>query len=161
MINIIENKKEELKRPSSDISCDLEEKSIVNKLIETLSTKENGLALAAPQIGIYKKAFVTKTSNGFAYFINPKIEKMENPFIFKNEGCLSFPGLFLDTIRYNDVVFSHKYGSTRVSNIGSVVTQHEIDHLYGKIFFERVPEKYKKCFCGSGVKFKFCCMNKL
>lgn len=161
MIQIVSDR-DELKKPSVDVNSSEEENQIAQKLIKALSQNENGLALAGPQIGIYKNVFVTRTTNGWNYFVNPKIEKLENPFIFKGEGCLSFPNVFINTIRYNHAIFSHKYGSCKVSNIGAIVAQHEIGHLRGELFFDfKIPEKYHTCFCGSGKKFKFCCINKL
>lgn len=152
---------EEFDFDSSDCSF------ILGSLLSTIENSDTGAGLAAPQIGFLKKVFIAKLSDGLRYFINPKIEKLENPFINKNEGCLSFPGKWISTIRYEKVGVSYydefgKLHRDTIENFGAIIVQHEYDHLEGKLMFESSPpEKYDECFCGSGKKFKFCCYRLL
>ena len=71
-----------------DFSTDFQ---VLENLKKTIEVKDNAAGLAAPQIGQLKRVFVGKI-DGIQFFVNPKIEKFENPFINKKEGCLSFPG---------------------------------------------------------------------
>lgn len=152
---------QELIKPCEESSLE-EGLFIADKLRIALKKSTNGIGLAAPQIGIFKKVCIIKTNNGIEIFINPKIIEKKEPFIFKKEGCLSFPGIYLNTIRYNTILVKDEFGEKKYTNFASVVCQHEIDHLNSILFFDRqVPKPYEKCFCGSGNKFKFCCKSKL
>lgn len=143
-----------------DFSTDFQ---VLENLKKTIEVKDNAAGLAAPQIGQLKRVFVGKI-DGIQFFINPKIEKFENPFINKKEGCLSFPGKRISTIRYNNVwmsFFDEKerfHENIEFSNFSAILVMHEFEHLEGKLMMEcQPPEKYDECFCGSGKKFKFCC----
>ena len=137
-----------------------ESKEIINQLIEELSKTHNGVGLSAPQIGINKSVFILQNASGFfTAFVNPVILSYNDPFIHIKEGCLSFPGLWINTIRYKSVVVVDDLseGPKLLNNFGAIIAQHEIDHLNGVLFMDRkVPELYDPCFCGSGKKFKFC-----
>ncbi len=141
--------------------------NILTQLKSTLESKTNGAGLAAPQIGHHKKVFIGKLSDGYKFFINPKIIKLENPFINKNEGCLSFPGKWISTIRHQNVTLSYfdedqREHTDEFANFAAIVVSHEFDHLEGKLMFEcQPPSSYAECFCGSGKKFKFCCSKLL
>jgi len=110
---------------------------IINKLEEELQLSEKngapGVGLAAPQIGIFKKAAIIRVSDISVNLINPKIIKSYDEFIFSGEGCLSFPGLFKERKGFNQIVV--KNGIDPVSFIATglfaVVIQHEIEHLKG------------------------------
>lgn len=143
---------------------ELEEgQEIAHQLQDIVNGSINAAGLAAPQIGIFKRVCVIQTNEGVKTFINPKITETKEPFIFRREGCLSFPGVWLDTIRYNKIkVVDDLNGEIELHNFAAVACQHEVDHLMGVLFFDReVPDKYSICFCGSSKKFKFCCMKKL
>jgi len=153
-------------------------------LIKTLEKELNysflmgrpGIGLACPQIGINKKAAIVRINTNGVYdlsvnLINAKIEKGYNPFIFKNEGCLSFPDQLNDTTRYqeihviNNAVKPHAFIAT---GLFAVAIQHELDHLNGILFFDRIVKKNVAskmrpndlCICGSGIKYKRCCKLK-
>lgn len=130
-------------------------------LIEELKKSDVGVGLSAPQIGILKKVAVIQTFSGYRTLINPKLPSLENPFINPNEGCLSFPGIRINTIRYHNILIEDDFNiSMALSNFAAVIAQHELDHLNGILLFDRkVPEVYDNCFCGSEKKFKFCCKN--
>lgn len=121
------NTSEDFLRQSS-LEVELEEGiEIAQTLEEELEKSHNGIGLSAPQIGILKRVVVLKTSNyGFLRLINPTIESFEKPFINPNEGCLSFPGVWIDTIRYNSIVVKDDLnGQQELNNFGAVVAQHE------------------------------------
>lgn len=153
---------DDLRKPSKEISLE-EGLKIVTQLIDELEKSEVGVGLSAPQIGIWSRAVVMKTDKGIKAFINPKIVEKQEPFVNKKEGCLSFPGLWLNTIRFHSVIVEDDlHGRTEIKNFAAVIMQHETDHLDGILFLDRkVPENYDPCFCGSEKKFKFCCREKI
>jgi peptide deformylase len=170
---IITNNEEALR-----IKCDpvlLEE---VGSLISTLENElsnanrfgAQGIGLAAPQIGIAKQISIIRLGKGLNIdLINAKIEKGYDPNIFKEEGCLSFPGRVEDTTRFqevhitNNLVYPYSFVAT---GLLAVVCQHEIDHYHSNLFFDHKITKpllnkpkqnpNEACFCGSGKKRKKC-----
>lgn len=97
-----------------------------------------GIGLSCPQIGILKKMAIVRIANplGRSYnvdLVNPEILEFHKKILFKGEGCLSFPDLYVDVPRYEEIVvktdiFPHKFVAT---GLLSVCIQHEIDHLNG------------------------------
>lgn len=143
--------------------------------LETLLIKEvkehkcKGLSLI--QLGIARTMFVFVLDNIYTaqIMINPEILEYKDKFIFPGEGCLSFPGENITTIRYKTIkvkYYEFKDGKleekiNEFGNINSIAIQHEMDHLNGLTMHDR---QYKKeqdrndpCECGSGKKYKKCC----
>lgn len=149
----------------------LEEASeIIKKLADSLKQNPDGIGLSAPQIGINKRVFIIGfPSDGkqiFWSFVNPEIIRKEEPYIVRDEGCLSFPNIFVDTIRYKKIEYADEITTSKhldkLEGIRALVFQHELDHLDGILMFDRqAPKKYDPCFCGSEEKFKFCCLKKV
>ena len=140
----------------------------IKQAIEDKFPKRGAEAVAAPQIGILKKAFIWKDREGILRFVcNPTITHQDGPTRFVNEGCLSFPGSRIDSKRFTHVEVlyrDHNFESKldKFYSTQAVVFQHEIDHLEGMIFTDRMYPKFKSgsndpCPCGSSVKFKKCC----
>lgn len=105
--------------------------------------KANGVGLAAPQIGILQRIIVI-APDGMkpAALINPKIVKAEGEFNGQ-EGCLSIPGLYGDVKRpeYVEVEAYDRRGREVVFELEGMpakVVQHEIDHLDGILFVDKV-----------------------
>ena len=116
------------------------------RLLHELRESENGIGLAANQIGINKRVCVINVKEPLV-LINPKIvEKSKEQFIFP-EGCLSFPDDKIKTKRYQDIVVEADNLPGRLSFSANskdindafecVCVQHEIDHLDGITMFER------------------------
>jgi len=154
----------------------------VGSLIETLEKEldysnkigRSGIGLAAPQIGIAKNIAIIRINNNLNFnLINAKLKQGYNPSIFKDEGCLSFPGRVENTIRYQEVLIENNfsnYASFIATGLVAVVCQHELDHLNSVIFTDRLANTLVKkvklkpndiCNCGSGKKYKKCCSGKL
>ena len=145
-----------------------------DKLRAALLSTENGLGLAAVQIGVPVRAslmmFPSK-KGGLAEvrLVNPMIRAVSGQFItYKNEGCLSFPGIFKNTSRHILLWLSDDInGNTKYEGTGAVAVQHELDHMDGILFFDREVKVIKRkgpkigrneeCPCGSGKKYKKCC----
>lgn len=101
-----------------------------------------GIGLAAPQIGISKKAAIIRIDNELKInLINCKISDMRDEFIFSGEGCLSFPGRFIDSKRCREIYVTDNlvYPYSFIArNLMAVVIQHELDHLDGKLLIDRI-----------------------
>jgi peptide deformylase len=126
-----------------DQSAEQLEKSMIDFMIEA-----NGIGLAANQIGITKRVFVMGSRNipgfpePFAVF-NPKIVEASTEMILDQEGCLSYPGLFLTVRRPSWIVveYQNSRGDTieaRFEGYLAKCFQHELDHLDGICFVDKV-----------------------
>jgi len=118
-------------------------KKLIEDMIETLEKDNKGAGLAAPQVGILKRVIIAPTEKGFTGFINPKILKKRKDKILIGEGCLSFPGLFLTIKRSKEVEIEAldkdgKKIKIKARGILAPIFQHEIDHLDGILFIDRV-----------------------
>jgi len=128
-------------------------KDLVKDLMDTLYA-QNGVGLAAPQIGENYRIFVIDTSSGNEalnpiVFINPKIIKKSGAFV-SNEGCLSFPEVYTDVRRYTDVVIKAMDSQGRPfvleANDGCLLAkaiQHEFDHLDGILFIDHARNRFE------------------
>ena len=107
-----------------------------------------GLGLAAPQVGVQKRIFVYDVGDGPMVVINPEIREARGEWAF-DEGCLSIPGLAFELIRPKEL---HLVGYDLEGNELSVEAdellarcfQHELDHLDGVLFIERLDDDDRK-----------------
>jgi len=123
---------------------------------ETVKQKD-GLGLAAPQIGELKRIIIVQAVNGAEVFINPKITRKSKGTEIREEGCLSFPGLFLKIKRAGEIEmeFLNLRGEKKEMKAGGLsarIFQHEIDHLDGILLIDRIPFLQKLCQI---MKFRF------
>ena len=141
---IIEDKKK-LEKKCVPVSVK-EGEEIGVRLLHELRQSENGIGLAANQIGINKRVCVINVKEPIV-LINPKIvEHSKGEFIFA-EGCLSFPDDKVKTQRYVSVVVEADNHKGKLSFSADskdindafecVCVQHEIDHLDGITMFDR------------------------
>tara|TARA_Y100001968_G_C19427596_1_gene755233 strand:+ start:154 stop:777 length:624 start_codon:yes stop_codon:yes gene_type:complete len=110
-----------------------------------------GIGLAAPQVGIEKQILVIdldieNSSNPPLVIINPEIISSSASLEAYEEGCLSIPGVYLDVIRPSSikVSFRDEMGRPKKMNADGLMArciQHEIDHLNGVLFVDRVSDK--------------------
>lgn len=105
--------------------------------------KANGVGLAAPQVGISQRLIVIKPEGMKpTALINPRIVKAEGEQIGQ-EGCLSIPGLYGDVLRadYVEVEALDRRGrelTYELEGMPARIAQHEIDHLDGILFIDKV-----------------------
>ena len=102
-----------------------------------------GLGLAATQCGVFQRVFVIGFQDFAITCINPKIIKASEKMDKDDEGCLSFPGLMFKISRPEsiDVEFTTESGEVKQLNLTGVTArcfQHELDHLNGIKFVEKV-----------------------
>lgn len=122
-------------------------KKLVSELTETMN-KENGCGIAAPQVGVHERVIIVDVGHGPKAYINPEITSRSfRKFLFE-EGCLSVPGVWGMVKRHRSVKIKafdvDGQSITReASELEAVVFQHEIDHLDGVLFIDRV-EKFTR-----------------
>ena len=106
--------------------------------------KAEGVGLAAPQIGILRRICVIDIGEGLIELVNPVIiEKSGEQF--EQEGCLSVPGNYKTTSRPMKVTVraQDRFGNTFTvtgEGLKARALCHEIDHLDGILFLDRVKE---------------------
>jgi len=115
----------------------------LDEMIETM--KEGGVGLAAPQVGVAKRFIIVKTKTGPEAFINPKIFSASIRKINSEEGCLSVPGVWGIVKRHSKVKVKalNRRGEKvliKASGLESIIFQHEIDHLDGILFIDKVEK---------------------
>lgn len=107
-----------------------------------------GMGLAGPQVGVQKRIFVYDVGDGPQTVINPEIRESRGEWGFE-EGCLSIPGLSFELVRPAEV---HLVGydlegneiSIEADEILARAFQHELDHLDGVLFIERLDDDTRK-----------------
>ena len=114
--------------------------SLLDDMKETL-LKENGVGLAAVQIGVTKRIFIINLEEGYFEFINPKITKTAGTQCGA-EGCLSVKGKYGDVERPNKVVVkafdrNGKMFSVTAYGLFARAVCHENDHLDGVSYIDR------------------------
>lgn len=107
-----------------------------------------GVGLAASQVGINQCVLVYDVSprddkRALHVLINPRIVCQEGEFLSENEGCLSVPEYRSDVVRFSQIQVEgvDRYGkplSFAADGYLAVVLQHEIDHLRGILFIDRI-----------------------
>lgn len=141
----------ELRKRSQEISVEQIQSESMQVFITDLKdtmAEENGVGIAAPQIGIPKRIIVVETESGSQAFFNPKIVRYSIRKTESEEGCLSVPGVF-GIVRRSKSVVINAYNeqaqpvTIRVKAFPAIVFQHEIDHLDGILFIDKV-ERYTK-----------------
>jgi peptide deformylase len=111
----------------------------------------SGIGLAAPQVGVHKQLLVIDLDpeNAAAppvVLINPEITSFGAGLDTYEEGCLSIPGVYLDVVRPSVVEVSYRDEmgrpqKLRADNLLARCIQHELDHLNGVLFVDRVTDE--------------------
>ena len=118
---------------------------LVDDLCETLRASK-GIGLAAPQTGDRRQVLVIDLSGGKAepeIYINPEILASTAPGLVE-ESCLSVPGVVGNVVRATQVRVRARDRSGEaferdLEGMSAVCLQHEMDHLVGKLFVDRLP----------------------
>lgn len=111
--------------------------------MKQIAFDNDGIGIAAPQVGYNVRIFVGRTDAGWMPFINPIIVKRNDTKIVSQEGCLSIKQPQGNIVRNKSihVEFTTPKGLRGVSKFkdtDAVMIQHEIDHLDGILYFERM-----------------------
>ena len=131
-----------LREPTSEVKLPLsaEDQVIIDQMIDTMY-RNNGIGLAANQVGYARRIFVMDTSNDRnspKIFINPVIEKKAKNKVTAGEGCLSCLNQFADVRRpeYVGLKWICRHGKEQYKtfyHLPARVVQHEMDHLEGRL----------------------------
>ncbi len=136
---------------------------MLNDMSETLDAQKDGVALAAPQVGLSYRIFIVRydrmqdredesASEGAAelgIFINPEIIKSSRRREEMQEGCLSVRGIYGTTLRHEraTVVAYDEHGTRFTRGAGGILAQafqHETDHLDGMLFIDHAQELHEQ-----------------
>jgi peptide deformylase len=118
---------------------------IEREMLETMNANR-GIGLAGNQVGLLRRVFVMKLTDGREMaFFNPTILVGDNAGIDAEEGCLSFPNLWLKVKRSDKITAMYldntgKRCIIELDGIDSRCFQHELDHLDGITFTEYVSD---------------------
>ena len=127
--------------PVREITAEI--KRIIADMTETM-WHQVGIGLAAPQVGLSYRILVMDDGKGGAQtLINPEIESRSGT-IREEEGCLSVPGVFgvverSKTITVRAMDADGKPVSMEATGLKARIVQHELDHLDGVLFIDRLP----------------------
>ena len=133
-------------QPVTDI--DGKARRLVDKMFGSLYGTENGLALAAPQIGVQKQVVVWDFGEDPKAIFNPEIVESDGEWVYE-EGCLSIPGLYVEIVRPKTVLVrgvdaEGNVGEWEADEIEARMFQHELDHLNGVLLIERLDDDQAK-----------------
>jgi len=145
-----------LRKPCTLVkSIDKTTKAFIDRLIATMYAQPGGIGIAAPQVGISKQIAIVDVSPKDPkaqrlVLINPRIIRSQNKHIFR-EGCMSLPDYTANVIRYTHVELEYLNLSGRklrfwAEGIEAICIQHEVDHLNGKLFIDRVASLKRDVF---------------
>jgi len=133
---------------------------LLDDMYDTMVSKQ-GVGLAAIQIGVDKRVLIINLPDDDSNDVTPiKSETLEviNPIFVKQEGsskqqegCLSLPGFYEDIERYSHVILEYQDRNGNKKTIDNhdflaIAIQHEIDHLDGKVFIEKLSFIKRKKF---------------
>jgi peptide deformylase len=124
--------------------------ALIEQLFDTMYAIGSGVGLAANQIGRPESAFVFDCRDGLAgSVVNPTLEIIGTDLQEGWEGCLSLPGLDLETVRYLRCSVSGQdaHGAPVTyegEGFRSRCFQHETDHLRGMLYIDHHPVKVRK-----------------
>jgi len=128
-------------------------REIEDRLIDTMFSYRNGIGLSAPQIGISKRVLVIDQSFGEEYdniltMVNTEIIESAGE-ITVEEGCLSVPEIYEPVTRPGKIVARYRDIDGEMHEIENDeflarVIQHELDHLNGILFVDRINQVRRK-----------------
>ncbi|ODN31227.1 peptide deformylase [Fervidobacterium thailandense] len=108
--------------------------------------EQDGVGLAAPQVGISLRFFGMDDGSGFKMVVNPVILERSEEKILGEEGCLSIPGVFANIERHSwiRVRYQDEHGNFHeelLEGYAARIFQHEFDHLDGVLFIDHLDSK--------------------
>ena len=144
---------------------DIDTRKLAREMLQSMYSAK-GIGLAAPQVGISKELLVIDINFEDSaaeplILINPEITAFGSTLNSYEEGCLSIPGVYLNVIRPSTIKlkFRDEMGRPRKMNADGLLArciQHEVDHLNGVLFVDRVTSKedLKKELTKEGYQMK-------
>jgi len=167
MIEIVQKENSVLRKKAKEVPKDMFGKMALKKILRdmkvALESQEDGIAIAAPQIGLSYRIFIVsplsyqkESKNKPLVFINPKISKLSKEKELLEEGCLSARWLYGKVERHKKASVRAQDENGKLFERGGTgllaqIFQHETDHLEGVLFVDKaksvievIPEKKKK-----------------
>jgi peptide deformylase len=138
-----------LRTPSDEVKdFDRDLAALVRDLLETVDHPGRA-GLAAPQIGVGLRAFSYNIDGVIGHVVNPVIVELSEETQDGDEGCLSVPGIWAPTVRAMHAVVEgfDVHGEplgVEGSGLMARCLQHEVDHLDGKLFLDRLTGDARK-----------------
>jgi peptide deformylase len=140
-----------LRQPAKRVAkVDQEVRQLAREMLQSMYSAD-GIGLAAPQVAVQKQLIVIdcepdNPANPPLVLVNPTIKTFSKDLCVAEEGCLSIPGVYLDVVRPQvvEVSFKDESGRPRTMQATDLLArciQHEIDHLNGILFVDRVENK--------------------
>ncbi|MBE9175299.1 peptide deformylase [Synechocystis salina LEGE 06155] len=137
-----------LRQPAKRIAkVDDSIRKLAKEMLQTMYSA-NGIGLAAPQVGVNKQLLVVdceqdKPDEPPLIMINPQITRTSEELCVVEEGCLSVPNVYMDVTRPRaiEVTYKDEHGRPQkrlFAELTARVIQHEMDHLNGVMFVDRV-----------------------
>ena len=125
-----------------------ETRKILDEMVETMR-EESGVGLAANQVGLTQRFFVCEVEGNVKKIINPEIIEFSEEEIEMEEGCLSIPGIYKRVKRPEKikVKYLNEKGEKieeELDGIWARVFQHELDHLNGVLFIDKLSALNKR-----------------
>jgi peptide deformylase len=157
-IYTIQDPKEEkvLREISKDVPLEeiqtTEFKEFLENLLHTAKTSEEQVGvesggISAPQVGVSKRVsyILNYDTNEFEVLINPLVQNIGNKTDIDIEGCLSIPNVEENVERFRKIKVKYidkegKKVNRRFSGLNARVVQHEIDHLDGVLFIDKIAD---------------------
>jgi peptide deformylase len=125
-------------------------RKLIKEMLQTMYSAD-GIGLAAPQVAVQKQLIVVdidpeEAANSPLILINPQIRKRSTDVAVDQEGCLSIPGVYLDVTRPETIEVAYKDEQGRPQTLAATdllarAIQHEMDHLTGVLFVDRVENQ--------------------
>ena len=144
---LLENDNLALTIPLSGCSEDLDRQELKDNLTETMK-ELHGIGLSASQCGVMERVFVMYsdvTKNEIIACFNPRIVSEGGEMVMMDEGCLTYPGLWLKVRRPDHIAcsFEDEHGELQqpiMAGLECRIFQHEMDHMEGTNFTKRVSK---------------------
>lgn len=124
------------------------ERMLIQLMVNTMKQQE-GIGLAAPQVGVSQRIFVVDIGDGLVAMVNPEIFKRSGTLSVLEEGCLSIPEVLIKItrperiwVRYLDE--NNQKIEEECSGLMARVVQHENDHLDGRLITDYATDMEKE-----------------
>jgi peptide deformylase len=147
ILSILTSENTILRKEAQEIEnvLDVKIKRLTKDMIKTMK-KNNGIGLAAPQVGKSIRLIIIDTKEGPLILANPKISKFSRGREGSEEGCLSVPGVYgvvkrAKKIKFEGILPNGQKIKERAEGLLARVIQHEIDHLDGILFTDKIARE--------------------
>lgn len=141
MLEILKYPNPQLRRKAEPIEqVDDEIRQLIDDMIDTMYD-DDGVGLAATQVGVIKQLIVLDVGEGPVAYLNPEIIGTGEETAPMEEGCLSVPGVRIDITRPTEITVKvmdvdNQAKTIEASGMLARVLQHEIDHLNGLLIID-------------------------